>query len=48
MCMGKPESQMIAASVIFSSIRNLFSSLTDMDLPTFLDTLILQPSTSSI
>ena len=38
----------IAASLIFSSILNLFSSFIDMILPTFLDTLILQQlSTSS-
>lgn len=38
----------IAASLIFSSILNLFSSFTDRILPTFLDTLILQLSTNSI
>lgn len=38
----------IAASLIFSSILNHFSSFTDRILPTFLDTLILQFSTSSI
>lgn len=42
------KSLIIDASMIFSSILNLFSSFTDMVLPTFLDTLILQLSTSSI